>query len=71
MWTKDYSIRLSVFFTRLFLVLLAAGLFLAPHTVAQAVKTAVFAAKAAGVADQGAVAGMYMIQGLKRGLEGL
>ena len=25
MWTKDYSIRLSVFFTRLFLVLLAAG----------------------------------------------
>ena len=45
MWTKDYSIRLSVFFTRLFLVLLAAGLFLAPHTVAQAVKTAVFAAR--------------------------
>ena len=34
-------------------------------------KAAVFAAKAAGVADQGAVAGMYMIQGLKRGLEGL
>ena len=34
-------------------------------------KAAVFAATAAGVADQGAVAGMYMIQGLKRGLEGL
>ena len=34
-------------------------------------KAAVFAAKAAGVADQGAVAGMYMIQGLKRGLEAL
>lgn len=34
-------------------------------------KAAVFAAKAAGVADQGAVAGMYMIQGLKRGLETL
>ena len=33
MWTKDYSIRLSVFFTRLFLVLLAAGLFLAPQVV--------------------------------------
>lgn len=34
-------------------------------------KAAVHAAKAAGVADQGAVAGMYMIQGLKRGLEAL
>lgn len=33
-------------------------------------KAAVFAAKAAGVADQGAVAGMYMIQGLKRGICG-
>lgn len=34
-------------------------------------KAAVFAAKAAGVADQGAVAGMYMLQGLRRGLAGL
>jgi len=34
-------------------------------------KAAVFAAKAAGVADQGAVAGAYMIQGLQRGLEAL
>lgn len=34
-------------------------------------KAAVFAAKAAGVPDQGAVAGMYMIQGLRRGLEAL
>lgn len=33
-------------------------------------KAAVFAAKAAGVADQGAVAGMYMIQGLRRGIVG-
>lgn len=31
-------------------------------------KAAVFAAKAAGVADQGAVAGLYMLQGLQRGL---
>lgn len=31
-------------------------------------KAAVFAAKAAGIADQGAVAGMYMIQGLKRSI---
>ena len=29
-------------------------------------KAAVFAAKAAGVADQGAVAGMYLLQGLSR-----
>lgn len=34
-------------------------------------KAAVFAAKAAGVPDQGAVAGLYMLQGLRRGLEGL
>lgn len=34
-------------------------------------KAAVFAAKAAGVPDQGAVAGLYMLQGLKRGLEAL
>ena len=34
-------------------------------------KAAVFAAKAAGVPDQGAVAGAYMLQGLKRGLEAL
>lgn len=33
-------------------------------------KAAVFAAKAAGVADQGAVAGLYMIEGLKRGICG-
>ena len=33
-------------------------------------KAAVFASKAAGVPDQGAVAGMYMIQGLKRGICG-
>ena len=36
-----------------------------------ACKAAVFSAKAAGVADQGAVAGAYMIQGLKRGLAAL
>lgn len=34
-------------------------------------KAAVFASKAAGVPDQGAVAGLYMLQGLKRGLESL
>ncbi len=34
-------------------------------------KAAVFAAKAAGVADQGAVAGLYMLQGLQRGLAAL
>lgn len=33
-------------------------------------KAAVFAAKAIGVEDQGAVAGMYMIQGLKRSICG-
>ena len=33
MWTKDLSIRLSVFFTRLFLVLLAVALFTAPRLV--------------------------------------
>ena len=31
-------------------------------------KAAVFAAKAAGVPDQGAIAGMYMIQGLRRSI---
>ena len=31
-------------------------------------KAAVHAAKAAGVPDQGAVAGMYMIEGLKRSI---
>lgn len=34
-------------------------------------KAAVFAAKAAGVPDQGAVAGAYMLKGLMRGLEAL
>ena len=34
-------------------------------------KAAVFAAKAAGVPDQGAVAGACMLDGLKRGLEAL
>lgn len=33
-------------------------------------KAAVFAAKAAGVPDQGAVAASYMLQGLRRGLAG-
>ena len=33
MWTKDLSIRLSVFFTRFFMVLLAAGLLFAPQIV--------------------------------------
>lgn len=33
MWTKDYSIRLSVFFTRFFMVLLAAGTLLARQVV--------------------------------------
>lgn len=33
MWTKDYSVRLSVFFTRFFLVLLGAGLLLVPRLV--------------------------------------
>lgn len=33
MWTKDYSLRLSVFFTRLFLGALVAGLFFAPRIV--------------------------------------
>ncbi|MBQ6322190.1 MAG: dihydroxyacetone kinase subunit L [Lachnospiraceae bacterium] len=32
-------------------------------------KAAVFSAKAKGIPDQGAVAGMYMIEGLKRGIE--
>ncbi len=40
MWTKDYSIRLSVFFTRFFLVLLAAGLFLAPQVVGWFIESA-------------------------------
>lgn len=39
MWTKDYSIRLSVFFTRFFLALLAAGLFLAPQVVGWFIET--------------------------------
>lgn len=34
MWSKDYSIRLSVFFTRFFLAALAAGLVLVPRIVA-------------------------------------
>ena len=34
-------------------------------------KAAVFAAKAAGVPDQGAVAGAYMLQGLQRGIAAL
>ena len=33
MWTKDTSIRLSVLFTRLFIVLLVLGLFLVPRLV--------------------------------------
>ena len=33
MWTKDLSIRLSVFFTRFFLVLLAVGILFAPQIV--------------------------------------
>lgn len=33
MWTKDLSIRLSVFFTRFFLALLAVGIFTAPQIV--------------------------------------
>lgn len=33
MWTKDLSIRLSVFFTRLFLVLLGVGILFAPRIV--------------------------------------
>jgi len=39
MWTKDYSIRLSVFFTRLFLGLLAAGVFFAPKLVGWFIET--------------------------------
>lgn len=34
MWNKDHSIRLSVFFTRLFLGLLALGLFVVPGIAA-------------------------------------
>lgn len=33
MWTKDFSIRLTVFFTRLFLVLLGVGILFAPRLV--------------------------------------
>ena len=33
MWSKDYSIRLSVFFTRFFLIALAAALLLTPRIV--------------------------------------
>ena len=48
----------------------AAGVEVTKDMVPKFGKAAVFAAKAAGVADQGAVAGMYMIQGLKRGICG-
>ena len=48
----------------------AAGVEATKDMVPKFGKAAVFAAKAAGVADQGAVAGMYMIQGLKRGICG-
>lgn len=48
----------------------AAGVEATKNMVPKFGKAAVFAAKAAGVADQGAVAGMYMIQGLKRGICG-
>ena len=48
----------------------AAGVEATKDMVPKFGKAAVFAAKAAGVADQGAVAGMYMIQGLKRGMCG-
>ena len=34
-------------------------------------KAAVFAAKAKGVPDQGAMAGLYMLQGLQRGIAAL
>ena len=40
MWTKDLSIRLSVLFTRLFLVLLALGLFLVPQLIRWFIETA-------------------------------
>ena len=48
----------------------AAGVEATKDMVPKFGKAAVFAAKAAGVADQGAVAGMYMIQGLIRGICG-
>ena len=48
----------------------AAGVEATKDMVPKFGKAAVFAAKAAGVADQGVVAGMYMIQGLKRGICG-
>ena len=48
----------------------AAGVEATKDMVPKFGKAAVFAAKAAGVADQGADAGMYMIQGLKRGICG-
>ena len=48
----------------------AAGVEATKDMVPKFGKAAVFAAKAAGVADQGAVAGLYMIQGLKRGICG-
>ena len=48
----------------------AAGVEATKDMVPKFGKAAVFAAKAAGVADQGAVAGMYMIHGLKRGICG-
>lgn len=48
----------------------AAGVEATKDMVPKFGKAAIFAAKAAGVADQGAVAGMYMIQGLKRGICG-
>lgn len=40
MWTKDTSIRLSVLFTRLFMVLLFLGLFFVPRLVAWFIETA-------------------------------
>ena len=33
MWTKDYSVRLSVFFTRLFFVILGLGVLFVPRLV--------------------------------------
>lgn len=39
MWTKDLSIRLSVFFTRLFLALLVVGIFFAPTIVGWFIET--------------------------------
>ena len=35
MWTKDYSVRLSVFFTRLFFVILGLGVLFVPRLVRQ------------------------------------